>query len=239
MATLSFLSPEPGGLRLPFRRRRSRIERLRRQALRRGREVSSAARHALEERQLPIEPPDLARMAEQARRALAEAPISIAAPDLGRATAAVRQAVAERQLPVETPEFLREWLRAGGAPAAHQPAPPTRPAGLARLTSPEARPWVIAAAAVAGAAIGLGLGMWLTGRRATARARARELESAADEIKAAWPEVTDDDIQRSKGNTARLADIIRDRTGQDPDTVRERLAGMTSRAEPAGGSEGG
>jgi uncharacterized protein YjbJ (UPF0337 family) len=98
--------------------------------------------------------------------------------------------------------------------------------------------WTLIAAGAAGLAVGLGIGMWLARRRTDRRAR-RKLQSAADEIKAAWPDVTDEDIRRAKGSAARLAETIRERTGESAETIRGRLAGITEQKNGAnGGGEG-
>jgi uncharacterized protein YjbJ (UPF0337 family) len=51
----------------------------------------------------------------------------------------------------------------------------------------------------------------------------RPLDAAADEIKTAWPTLTDDDIAQARGSVDRLVTTIRERTGQDAEEVRERL----------------
>lgn len=109
--------------------------------------------------------------------------------------------------------------------------------GIAPWASRRARPavpiWAVALAVAGGVAIGVGVGMALT-RGRTAR-RVRRLEAAADEIKAAWPEVTDTDIQQARGSAARLAGVIEARTGASADAVRDRITAMTSQADsPAG-----
>jgi uncharacterized protein YjbJ (UPF0337 family) len=198
---LTTLLPDDIGGRLPFRRRRSRLERLRRRVrARSGR--AAAVRPATTDRRIVIRPEDLGRAAAAARRAVAERTANL---DL-TALAELRERL--------SPDRLAELAR--------------RPAALVRpRPRPRPSPWLIAAAALAGVAVGIGIGMLITSRRAALRARARELESATDEIKAAWPDITDEDIQRARGSAARLAETIRARTGEDADQVRERLAGMT------------
>lgn len=101
---------------------------------------------------------------------------------------------------------------------------PRRKAGLQVAGVPL---WVVLAAAGGGFAVGLGVGMRLTGRRRTPEP-VRPLDAAADEIKAAWPEVTDEDIVQARGSIARLVKTIRARTGQDAEEVRERLESIAA-----------
>jgi hypothetical protein len=178
---------EPRGLRLPFRRRRSRLQRLRQVAAQRARAVSGAA------------------------------------PDIRQTVATARQAVAERRPEIESADFLQERLRLDRMARIGR-----RPRDLLRLRSTEAPAWTIAVAALGGFAIGLGIGMWLTSRRTSTSQPSAGFEAAADEIKAAWPQLSDADIEQARGSVSRLVEIIRGRTGQEAESVRERLESITA-----------
>lgn len=185
---LAFLSEsEPRGLRLPFRRRRSRLERLRHTASRRAQELRAAA------------------------------------PDMSQTVAAARRVVAERTPDLDFQEFLQERLPLDQVMRLRQ-----RPSRMTRLRGSEVPAWAVAAAILGGVMLGIGVAMWLTDRRRTGDEPVRALDAAADEIKAAWPELTDDDIAKARGSVARLVKIIRERTGEEGDRVRERLESMTA-----------
>lgn len=158
----------------------------------------------------------LRRLTEEGARALTSA-----APDLGRLTTTARHALAERAAAVEPPEFLSERLRLDRV------ARVGTPASLRRLNDPRMPVWMILAAAAAGAAIGVGIGLSLSERRERQQRVTQRLESAADEIKAAWPNVTDADIQEARGSIDRLVSTIGSHTGEDSGAVRERLEGIT------------
>jgi hypothetical protein len=160
------------------------------------------------------------RVRDAARDALAGYHLPLDRAELSRAAAGARHALAERRANVE-PRFLRERLRL------ERDAATGRTLARGRFGE-QPSSWMLAAAVIGGVALGLGIGMWLTGSRAARREQARRMEAATDEIKAAWPELTDDDIEQARGSAARLAQTIRDRTGEDAAAVRERLAGMTS-----------
>lgn len=181
----------------PFRRRRSRLERLRHEAARRAQELRAAA------------------------------------PDPAHALATARRVMAERTPDIDLQELLQERLPLDRLPLDRMPGLTPRPRGMAGMRQRPVPAWAVAAAALGGFMFGLGVGMWLTERRRAAKEPVRALDAAADEIKAAWPELTDDDIARARGSIARLVKTIRERTGEDATYVRERLESMT--AEPATG----
>lgn len=210
MPSLPLSSRDSGGLRLPFRRRRGRIERW---------------RDAIAERGLPIDLPPAGTVGA-ALRALPER------IDLADAPALVRErlSLARGSTRVE-PKGSRLEPRVGRAPASSGGRRGLEEAGAPVRQRPVLPRWVIIASLAAGAALGLGVGMLLTRRRAASRQRVQRMTDAADEIKAAWPDVTDDDIQRARGRADRLAETIRSRTGEDADRVRERLAEFTKGEE--------
>ena len=188
------------GFPFPFRRRRSRLERLRHQAARRAQELRAAA------------------------------------PDAAQALAAARRVVAERAPDIDLQELLQERLPLDRLPLDRLPLDRVpgiaqRPRGMAGMRQREVPAWAVAAAALGGFMFGLGVGMWLTERRRAAGEPVRALDAAADEIKAAWPELTDDDIAQARGSVARLVKTIRERTGEDAAHVRERLESMTAESE--------
>ncbi len=98
--------------------------------------------------------------------------------------------------------------------------------------------WGVGAAALAGFAAGLGLGLWLAERRAAAARAAQALEAHADEIKAQWPTVTDEDIQQARGRAERLAETIRLRTGEAAEKVLAQIQTITGGKERAGQASG-
>ena len=162
MPLLSLFTGESRG-RLPLRRRRrGRLERLRRRPARRGRRAAGRGPRARERAQLPVELPDLGRATAAARSAIAEREVRVPVPDLGRAAAAARGVLANRPRP-EPPQFLREQLRVDRVTALQRRGKRRGP--LAGDTSP----LILILAAVAGAAVGLGIVNWLTQRRAAMR----------------------------------------------------------------------
>ncbi len=141
------------------------------------------------------------------------------------ATAAVRRTVADRDLSLELPPFGRITEISRRVLPGHEPEP--EPTAQSRM--PYVPAWALSLGVVGGLAIGLGIGMWMTERRSAARIRAKQLQSAADEIKAEWPDVTDDDIQKARGSAGRLSKTIGRQTGEDTESVRERLAAFFAR----------
>jgi|GEM_PF-4732148 len=112
----------------------------------------------------------------------------------------------------------------------------------ARLVGGIVPVWAVGAAALAGFTAGLGLGLWLAERRAAAARAAQALEAHADEIKAQWPTVTDEDIQQARGRVERLAETIRLRTGEAAEKVLAQIQTITGgkeHASAAGGQEAG
>lgn len=87
-------------------------------------------------------------------------------------------------------------------------------------------------AALAGALVGAGLA-WLTMRRSPSGGQAHPLPES--EIRAAWPELTSDDLERSGGDLDQLADTIGSRTGENTGSVRAVLHGMAARHAHANG----
>ena len=221
--------------RLPFRRRRSQtpLERLREAALTRAHDAAAVTRHAVAEHELPVELPNLGAVLASARL--------------------LRHAEEEREESQPAPAHRFPVLAGGGAGR----PPTTTDGGRAARRRPADRErgcaetgttgrgiaaaprWMVITAVGGGIALGIGLGMWLTGRRAATRRRIDEMEAATDEIKAAWPDVTDADIQQARGSAARLAETIRSRTGEDAGLVRERITGMTAREPSANGRGAG
>lgn len=97
-----------------------------------------------------------------------------------------------------------------------------------RALGAEAPFWSLAAAVFGGVLLGAGLAMVLSRRQSGQRSG---FAMPVDEIKAAWPELTSDDIDGAEGNIDRLADAIRSRTGENADSVRAVLQGMAKRHE--------
>lgn len=132
-----------------------------------------------------------------------------------------------------------DWLSPGNLPLnrlspANLPLPHRRrKSAWERLVGADAPFWSLAAAAFAGVLIGGGVAM-LMARRSAAAGRPR-FAMPVDEIKAAWPELSKDDIDGAEGNVDRLADTIRSRTGENADSVRAVLQGMAKRHEHEGG----
>jgi uncharacterized protein YjbJ (UPF0337 family) len=56
------------------------------------------------------------------------------------------------------------------------------------------------------------------------------MNSAMDRIRgrvrAAWGTLTDDDVERARGNLEELAAIIKGKTSENIDTIRQRLQGI-------------
>ena len=227
----------------PFRkRRRSRLDSLRDMAMERARRTAeraldSSSSAADKARDVAGDTAERAKSAgataaERAR----ELPLpgaAAAVPAVGRAAPAVAGRLPSVSVPaMEKPAFLQDGL------------PLDRLTGLRRrkksrwqrVREAETPTWMILLAIVAGFGIGIGIGMALTSRRTTT-ARGR-LDEAADEIKAAWPEVTDNDIQDAQGSAERLAEVIRARTGENVATVRTLIEGMANRGQTGSQTNG-
>lgn len=108
----------------------------------------------------------------------------------------------------------------------------------ARLVGGVVPMWAVGVAALAGFTAGLGLGLWLAERRAAAARAAQALEAHADEIKAQWPTVTDEDIQQARGRAERLAETIRLRTGEAAEKVLAQIQNITGGKEHASAASG-
>lgn len=106
-----------------------------------------------------------------------------------------------------------------------------------RLTREQTPGWTVALAAVSGLAAGVSIGLMLAGRRQRRRAAVQALEARADEIKSAWPDVTDDDIRRARGRADRLAETIRARTGEAADKILAQIEGLAPGDERAPSTE--
>jgi uncharacterized protein YjbJ (UPF0337 family) len=218
----------------PFRRRRrSRLDTLRDMALERARRTAERALDgsSTATERARVVAGDAADRAKSAGATAAERarelPVpgaAVAGPAVGRAATAVAGKLPSvTMLPIEKPAFLQD-----GLPLDRLPGLRRRKKGRwQRVREAETPTWMILLAIIAGFGIGIGIGMALTNRRSGA-ARGG-LDQAADEIKAAWPEVTDNDIEDAQGSAERLADVIRARTGENAATVRTLIEGMANR----------
>jgi uncharacterized protein YjbJ (UPF0337 family) len=225
--------PEPRFPR-PFRRQRRRGLRLMfgRRAGRPGNRAANTAtgtasttgdRAAERAREAALTALERAREAAAAARAALERLPDGAAP-------AVRERLTQIALPSLPAAELLEAL-----PFRRRPARLGLVAGTVPL-------WTAGVAALAGFFAGLGLGLWLAGRRAAAARAAQALEAHADEIKAQWPAVTDEDIQHARGRAERLAETIRLRTGEAAEKVLAQIQTITGGKEQpsaAGAQEAG
>lgn len=165
--------------------------------------------------------------AERAREAAAAARAALERLPDG-ATPAVRERLAQIALPALS---TAEWLDA--LPFRRRPA-----ALPARLAGGAVPLWALGAAALAGFSAGFSLGLWLARRRAAVEQAARSLEAHADEIKAQWPAVTDEDIQQARGRAERLAETIRLRTGEAAERVLAQIQSITGGKERASATSG-
>ena len=110
-----------------------------------------------------------------------------------------------------------------------------KPSTSERILNANAPVWLVAAAALGGVVVGIGIGQALAAR--TPGMQPEKLQAAAGQIKDRWPAVHDDDISEAKGNLKRLAKLIGERTGEDTREVRERLTTMTAGAASSNGSQ--
>ncbi len=166
--------------------------------------------------------------AERARLAAAAARAALAERLPDGATPAVRERLAQMALPTLPAAELLEGL----------PFLRRRRSLPARLAAGAVPLWTVGAAALVGFSAGLGVGLWLADRRAAAQRAAQALEAHADEIKAQWPTVTDEDIQQARGRAERLAETIRARTGEATEKILAQIQDITGRAERAGATSG-
>lgn len=165
--------------------------------------------------------------AQRAREAALAARVALERLPDG-ATPAVRERLAHLALPALPTTELLEGL----------PFLRRRRSLPARLVGGAVPLWAVGAAALAGFSAGLGLGLWLAERRAAAQRAAQALEAHADEIKAQWPAVTDEDIQQARGRAERLAETIRARTGEATEKILAQIQELTGGKERAGATSG-
>jgi uncharacterized protein YjbJ (UPF0337 family) len=59
-------------------------------------------------------------------------------------------------------------------------------------------------------------------------------EQARGRVREAWGALTDDDLDRAKGNWSQLVGTIRERTGDAVDSIEARLSDILDRLEEAG-----
>lgn len=177
--------------------------------------------------------------AERAREA------ALAAAERARLAAAAARAVLAERLPDGATPAVRERLAHLALPALPAtelleglPFLRRRRSLPARLVGGAVPLWAVGAAALAGFSAGLGLGLWLAERRAAAQRAAQALEAHADEIKAQWPAVTDEDIQQARGRAERLAETIRARTGEATEKILAQIQELTGGKERAGATSG-
>jgi uncharacterized protein YjbJ (UPF0337 family) len=57
------------------------------------------------------------------------------------------------------------------------------------------------------------------------------LQKLRGRIRETWGNITDDDIDRAKGNFDQLVGTIKQKTGESEESVRERLRGMDEEGE--------
>jgi uncharacterized protein YjbJ (UPF0337 family) len=53
-----------------------------------------------------------------------------------------------------------------------------------------------------------------------------KLDQLRGRIRSIWGDLTDDDIKRSQGDVERLVGIIKEKTGESAETIREKLRGL-------------
>jgi uncharacterized protein YjbJ (UPF0337 family) len=53
-----------------------------------------------------------------------------------------------------------------------------------------------------------------------------KLDQLRGRIRSIWGDLTDDDIKRSQGDVERLIGIIKEKTGESAETIREKLRGL-------------
>lgn len=204
---------------LPFRRRKSRWERLRetmtnpdklRRELRRAERlrVHVPDREAVLERVQPV----AGRMQPVARR-VAQARRDFELPDFHLSDASA---------------FLGERL-----PLDRLPSLRHRPSRREQLLHAEVPLWAMLAAGIAGFAIGYSLRVSV---RTGPSLSPGQLEAASDQIKTEWPEVEDEDIREARGNLKKLSGVIGERTGEPARSVRERLTTMTAQSHSTNGN---
>lgn len=63
-------------------------------------------------------------------------------------------------------------------------------------------------------------------------------EQARGRIREAWGALTDDDVERSKGNWDRLVGVVRERTGESLQSAENKLNEILDSAEKAGEPSG-
>jgi uncharacterized protein YjbJ (UPF0337 family) len=185
--------------RLPFRRRRSRWERLRDTFMTRD-EVQRLLHDA---RRLGHDLPDAARLRE-------------ALPDPSE--------LAQRAQPL-----LRQVATAGqgGAERLSSTLGRRRPSASERILNAGVPVWLMLGIGIGAFLIGFGVGQGVAASQRR-MVRPEALEAAAAQIKERWPSVVDDDIREAHGDLKRLSSVIGERTGESARSVRERLTAMTA-----------
>lgn len=205
---------------LPFRRRKSRWERLR-ETMTNPEKLRRELRRA---ERLRVHVPDREAVMERVQ------------PVAGRVQPVVRRVASARrdfELPdlhlSEAPAFLQERLPLDRLPSLRR-RPPSR---REQLLNAEVPLWAMLAAGLAGFAIGYSLRVTV---KAGPSLSPSQLEAASDQIKTEWPEVEDEDIREARGNLKKLSGVIGERTGEPARSVRERLATMTAQSHSSNGN---
>ncbi len=167
-------------------------------------------------------------------RAAAGAGALVARDTAGRARElALLAADHARELAAEHPEAQRMASAVRDALPLERLPGFRRRSAWERFTHEQAPAWTLALAALTGFSAGISVGLVVAARRTRPRAAAQALEARADEIKAAWPDVTDEDIRRARGRADRLAETIRARTGEAADKILAQIEGLTPADERA------
>jgi hypothetical protein len=196
-------------MRLPFSRRRSRWDRLRKTL-----ESTPDLRHTFAE-------------AERLRDALPDgAELRRRVEPLVQRAASARQSLS---VP-EPPAFLQDLPPLDRLTHLGR----KQPSATERTLNREAPLWLVIAGVLGGVVVGFAIGQALASRGTGLQPEA--LQAAAGQIKDRWPAVHDEDIDEAKGNLKRLAKVIGERTGENTGEVRERLTAMTASSAGTNGS---
>ena len=199
------------GVRLPFRRRRSRWERIKGAVAGAG-VVGTGKSQA---RRLRESVPDAASL----RDALPDpAELARRAQPLVQRVAAARPDVSL----ADAPDLLQEGLDRLSSALGRK-----RPSRTERVLNADVPLWLALGFALGALALGFALGQAAAGKVSLPSVNPEDLEAAADKIKERWPAVHDDDIREARGNLKRLSSVVAERTGESIRSVQERLTAIT------------
>ena len=211
------------GLHLPFRRRRSRWERIKGAVA--GAGILGTGTNPARRLRDSVLVPDTASL----RDALPDpAELARRAQPLVQRVAAARPDVSL----ADAPDLLQEGLERLSSALGRK-----RPSRTERVLNADVPLWLALGVGLGALALGYVLGQAAaSGNVRVPSVNPEDLEAAADKIKERWPAVHDDDIREARGNLKRLSSVVAERTGENIRSVQERLTALTGRQSSNGQS---